>query len=914
MQIGTRRELPKVGHATAEPSRDGSIGGSFHGLFDECPEAVLLTDPTGHVFAANPAACDLLRRTEPAICAAGRLGIVDTSDPRFAAMNEQRVRMGQFMGEITLLRGDGAAFSAQIVTSAAFCADGAVPLTTMIVRDLTEQNAAREELEAYRQRFEDLVRERAEEMREANALVMQELNERRRVEAEAQATERRFQVLVERSSDLILVVDAARRIIYCSPSVERLTGYRQDEITGTVADELIDGEDLAQMAATRRRGRTEEQVGPGTGTLRIHHRDGSVRWFEWSASRHFDDEAIRGIVVNAHDVTERVLAEHAVAASEERYRTLAETSPDMIYVVDLDLRVAYVNGPAAQRLGRSAETLRGVPLAKVLPGETAARIVAAVRGVLAGGEPVETDALIAYPGGESWVSTRLVALKEAGVVTAVLGVSRDITKRRLAEDALAESERRYRSLFEDSPVAMWEEDHSAVKVYLDRLVALGIDDVAAYLVEHPAEREHCVKLARTLDVNRAAVALFEASGRDDLLERADELYPSGAATGLPILWAAMLAGERSASYEEANVTLTGRELHVLETCIVAPNHERAFDRVYIADVDVTERREATELLSRYRLLFAEARDIMLFVRAEDGRIMEANSAAEAAYGYSRAELLRLDIHGLRIDDRRASAEQMKAAAAGGVLFETEHRRKDGSRFPVEVSSRGIIAFDGSTLLLSVIRDITDRKLTEHELAQAGERLERTVQTAVAALGATVELRDPYTAGHQRRVAELACAIAAELDWEKGRIETLRTAALLHDIGKIVVPAEILSKPGRLSENEMQLIRQHAHAGADLIAEIEFGSAVATIVGQHHERLDGTGYPDGLDDAEILPEARVLAVADVVEAMISHRPYRPALSIDAAVAELREGAGRRYDAAACEMAIRLIREKGFSFAE
>ena len=201
---------------------------------------------------------------------------------------------------------------------------------------------------------------------------------------------------------------------------------------------------------------------------------------------------------------------------------------------------------------------------------------------------------------------------------------------------------------------------------------------------------------------------------------------------------------------------------------------------------------------------------------------------------------------------------------------------------------------------------------ERELAASAEKLALTLEGAVAALGATTELRDPYTAGHQRRVAELACAIGLELGWNETRLKSLRIAAVLHDIGKIVLPAEILAKPGRLNDTEMQLIHQHAAAGAEIVGSIGFERDVAEIIRQHHERLDGSGYPEGLYDGDILPEARILAVADVVEAMISHRPYRPALPIETAMTELEDGAGIRYDAEACEMAILLIREKGFTF--
>ncbi len=218
----------------------------------------------------------------------------------------------------------------------------------------------------------------------------------------------------------------------------------------------------------------------------------------------------------------------------------------------------------------------------------------------------------------------------------------------------------------------------------------------------------------------------------------------------------------------------------------------------------------------------------------------------------------------------------------------------------------------ATRYLGFIIDVSEQQRAAAELEASAAQANEALAATVAALGATTELRDPYTAGHQRRVAELAGAIAAGLGWDAERIEMVTTAGLLHDVGKIIVPAEILARPGRLSETEMEIVRGHAAASAALIAGIEFGGPVAAIVNQHHERLDGSGYPQGLKGESILPEARILAVADVVEAMSSHRPYRPALGMEVALAEVREHAGEKYDAAVVAACGRLIEEEGFQF--
>jgi PAS domain S-box-containing protein len=195
---------------------------------------------------------------------------------------------------------------------------------------------------------------------------------------------------------------------------------------------------------------------------------------------------------------------------------------------------------------------------------------------------------------------------------------------------------------------------------------------------------------------------------------------------------------------------------------------------------------------------------------------------------------------------------------------------------------------------------------------AVERLKDSLGATVTALASMVELRDAYTAGHQRRVASLAGAIARQMGLSEDRIQGILLAGVIHDVGKIQVPAEILSKPTRLRPLEFELIKAHPRAGYDIVRSIDFPWPIADMILQHHERLDGSGYPDGLKGDAIRLESRILAVADVVEAMMSHRPYRAELGLDAALAEVEAGKGTRYDAAAVDACRVLFREKGFAF--
>ena len=237
-------------------------------------------------------------------------------------------------------------------------------------------------------------------------------------------------------------------------------------------------------------------------------------------------------------------------------------------------------------------------------------------------------------------------------------------------------------------------------------------------------------------------------------------------------------------------------------------------------------------------------------------------------------------------------------------------KKDGGT--VEVGVHGAHAiFRGRPAVIGLLQDISEKKRAEEQIQRYVTQLETAFMRTVEVATTIGEMRDPYTAGHQRRVAEIAVAIGAEIGWDARRLEGLRVAGCLHDLGKITVPSEILAKPGKLTPIELLLIKQHPQASYDILKGIEFPWPVAEIALQHHERLDGGGYPQGLKDGAILPEAKILAVADTIEAMSSHRPYRPGLGIDKALAEVERGRDSAYDADVVDACLRLFREKGYA---
>jgi HD-GYP domain-containing protein (c-di-GMP phosphodiesterase class II) len=260
------------------------------------------------------------------------------------------------------------------------------------------------------------------------------------------------------------------------------------------------------------------------------------------------------------------------------------------------------------------------------------------------------------------------------------------------------------------------------------------------------------------------------------------------------------------------------------------------------------------------------------------------------------------------DDTAKRAAQQEKDAAERIRIEKELRLAR-----IEIDQ----LVDKRTAELSRANDelhgkVLETRRSEDYLQSTLDRLERSLEGTFRAMSMTLELRDPYMAGHQQRVAGLAVAIAQDMGLAGDKIEGLRFAGVIHDIGKIAAPVEIMAKPGRLTKTEFQLVKDHPRAGYEMVKDISFPWPVAHIILQHHERLDGSGYPEGLLGDAILPEARILAVADVVEAVCSLRPYRPALGIEKALEEVRKGRGIRYDTRVVDACIKLFREGRFSF--
>jgi PAS domain S-box-containing protein/putative nucleotidyltransferase with HDIG domain len=319
---------------------------------------------------------------------------------------------------------------------------------------------------------------------------------------------------------------------------------------------------------------------------------------------------------------------------------------------------------------------------------------------------------------------------------------------------------------------------------------------------------------------------------------------------------------------------------------------------------------------RYRRLFETAQDGILILDFDTGLIKDANPFITNLLGYSREELIDKELWeiGAIIDKTLALTAFATIQEKGYLRYENlPLRHKNGDIREVEFVSNAYHV-GGNKVIQCNIRDITERKKLEEENLKFQHSISVSLHEMIETLANVIVARDSYTAGHQKRVANLASAIAAKLNLPLHTIEGIHLSALIHDIGKIAIPAEILTKPTGLSNFELAMLRNHVQTGYDILKNIHFPWNLAQIVLEHHERLDGSGYPNGIKGDSICEEARIIAVADTVEAISSDRPYRKSRGIDAALEEIRVNSGKLYDAKVVDACLNVFQEDHFEFPE
>jgi putative two-component system response regulator len=317
---------------------------------------------------------------------------------------------------------------------------------------------------------------------------------------------------------------------------------------------------------------------------------------------------------------------------------------------------------------------------------------------------------------------------------------------------------------------------------------------------------------------------------------------------------------------------------------------------------VEDDEEIRELLSR-------------FLQRWVGTLHTANNGQEGAEAFHQhhPDVVVTDIK-MPVMDGLEMASAIKSSSSDvPIIVITAYSERDYFIRAIEIGVDQYVTKPVNTdILLRAIYKNAKQRLHKQEMEKAEQLVIDALEQTIGVLSRAIELRDPYTDGHQKRVALLATAIAEEMGMPKDTINGIRLGSLVHDVGKIRVPAEILSCPRKLTKAEMDIIKTHLNAGYEILEGATFPWPVARMVFEHHERMDGSGYPKGLKGEEICMEARIIAVADVVEAMTSYRPYRPALGIESAIDEIRKGRGSLYDANVVDCCIRALEKTNFNF--
>ncbi|MGB3342094.1 MAG: HD domain-containing phosphohydrolase [bacterium] len=532
----------------------------------------------------------------------------------------------------------------------------------------------------------------------------------------------------------------------------------------------------------------------------------------------------------------------------------------------------------------------------------------------------------------------------------------------------------YHSLFEHAPVGLMELDFSLVRNHIKRKWTKGIKDIDGYFNTHPRLFLQFAKKIRILLVNKRILRFYKAKTTEDLYGHFYALLNSLSCDALKKTITAVAKNKHSFHGVCVTETLTGVRKEIMFKWIVYPGYEKTMARTLVSFVDITDIQAQARELSRinmalttisecnqilvrtnneadltqqicealvqyggYKMAWVgyaesdEHRSIRPIAHAgfEEGYLTQHFSWGKTKYGHGpTASAIRTRKHCVindipQIAPKVTWADRARQCGYTSVIsLPLIHKNKALGAFTVFSTEKKAFHKSAVKLLKELANDMAfgienlrvqiERDQMRDKLRWSLEKLETSIIDTVHALASLVSKRDPYTSGHQERVTNLAIALAEEMGLTHEQIKGIQLAGLLHDIGKIAVPAEILSKPCKLTISEFAIIQTHPQIAYDILKGIDFPWSVAETVWQHHERLNGSGYPHHLEGTDIKLEARILGVADVVEAMTSHRPYRPALGINVALAEINKKQGVLYDRDVVCACLALFRKKKFKF--
>ncbi len=705
-----------------------------------------------------------------------------------------------------------------------------------------------------------------------------DITERKRAAEALRESEERFRRLANATREGI-IIHREGTIMDANESAAKIMGYSIEEIIGKNIITFIAPESIEPVMQKLSEGATHDLLFL---ELKVLRKDKSIFSAE-ALGRPIRYKNIDARVLAFRDITERKQAEKALRASEENFRLSLDNSPMGVRIANANGETFYANQAVLEMYGyESIEELKRTPLKERYTPESYAdfqiRNKKRKRGEFG---PSEYEISIVRKNGE--IRDLQVYRKEIiwNGVREFQIIYRDITERKQAEDAMRKSEEKYRLVVENAKEAIFVAQD--VKLVFSNRATVDMLGYSEEILKsksfidfiHPDDRnmvvDHHIRRLKGEEV--PPVYSFRVISQD------------GTIIWVELNVAVITWKERPATLNFLN-DITGRKQ---------------------AEAQVRERMK--ELKALYSLAEMAQREDIIMVEL----YKEFTNILPKSWLYEEIACARLVIgeSEFRTENFAESAWKQSAPitvnrkVVGKIDVGYLEERPEEDEGPFLKEERMLI-----DALAERLGNIIERKQAEEERQQSFERMRKALGATVQAISMTVEMKDPYTSGHQQRVSDLARSMAKEMDLLADRQEFIRTASAIHDIGKISIPSEILSKPTKLTDLEFNLIKTHSQSGYEILKDIEFPWPVADVVLQHHERMDGSGYPHGFKGDDILLEARILAVADVVEAISSHRPYRPALGIDIALEEISENKGILYDADAVDACLKLFREKGY----
>ncbi len=694
----------------------------------------------------------------------------------------------------------------------------------------------------------------------------------------------KYNSILESIDEAYFVIDLPGKLRFFNDGFSILLGYTRSELNNMTIQDFTTAGTLYRISEIyRETKKTRKAV--TMSDYEIIHKDGSFRTLEITGSFIADTSGTyQGFHGVAKDETKQWGLKRALEESEEKYRDLVENINEVVYQTDNYGVVTYVSPSVEFTGGYTQDEIVGRPFTDFVYEEDLNGRIDRFQEVLHG---VEGATIYRYrtKGGElKWVRTAARPFYENGCTVGIRGVLTDVTDIIEAKEKLRQSEHRYRSILEDIEEGYFEVDLAGNFLFFN-------DSMCKILGYTPDE---------LTGINHREIMAPESVRKT--VQTFNEIFRTGNPTGL-------------IDFEFINkngLSVIGE----LSASLMTNDKGEPIGFRGVAR-DVTERRRTERAWKQSNFIVNASRDWMTLIN-RNYEYIAVNDAFCRAHGKARDEIIGRTIAELWGEETfyKSIKEHIDRCFAGEeIYYKTSFDEESLKLQHFEVSyypyhnEKGVIE---NVVVAS--HDITKRMRAEKNLRQSLSKLQAALEKTVNCLTSAFEMRDPYTAGHQRRVAELARAIAQEMNFTEDEIQVLHLASLVHDIGKIHMPIEILSKPTPLTDTEFGIIKMHSQVGYEILKKADFPWPIDTIVLQHHERLNGQGYPQGLKKDEIVLEAQLLAVADVVEAMSSHRPYRPALSIDIALEEILANKGILYNAEVVDICVDLFRNKKFKFGK